>query len=51
MERFINSIKQKLSKVPIVISGTPIKNYKKEVPENVFLKRSIQEVIEYVNSF
>ncbi len=49
-ERFLSKISMRMPTTPIVISGLQTQTYKKQLPSNVFLKRSLNEVMEYVNS-
>lgn len=49
MERFLNNIYSKISEVPVVISGTFTWNYKKDIPANIQLKKSLSEVKEYIS--
>lgn len=48
VEKLITSLKNKLPMVQIIISGRLASNYKKSLPEGVFLKKNIGEVLEYV---
>jgi DNA-binding transcriptional MerR regulator len=50
MERFLNQIEAKVPKLPVVISGIHVQGYKKRTPENVQLKRSLPEVLEFVSA-
>lgn len=49
-EKFLNSINSKLPKFQVVVSGQVVGGFKKSVPQNVSLKRSLSEVMEYVSS-
>jgi len=49
-ERFLNNIGMRISTLPIIISGQLTQNYKKKCPDNIQLKRSLPEVMEYVSS-
>ncbi|MDQ6815384.1 MAG: MerR family transcriptional regulator [Bacteroidota bacterium] len=49
MERFLNNLHLKIKNVPILISGAFTANYKKSVPANIFLKKSLNEVKEYIS--
>jgi DNA-binding transcriptional MerR regulator len=47
-EKYLTKISQVLPSKQIVISGQLIQYYKKKIPNNVSLKRSLSEVIEFV---
>ena len=49
-EKFLHQVQGKLTDFPVVISGQMTRNYKKKLPANVTLIRSLQEVGEYVGS-
>jgi methanogenic corrinoid protein MtbC1 len=49
-EKFLHQVQVKLSGFPVVISGQLTRNYKKKLPTNVTLIRSLQEVVEYVGN-
>jgi len=49
-EKFLHQVQVKLSGFPVVISGQLTRNYKKKLPSNVTLIRSLQEVVEYVGN-
>ena len=50
-ERFLNKISHKIASAPIIISGHLSRLYKKKTPPGIYLKKSLQEVIEYISSF
>jgi MerR family transcriptional regulator, light-induced transcriptional regulator len=50
VERFINNAGIKLSSYPFVISGMIAQNYKKAIPSNIALKKSIEEVLDYISN-
>ena len=47
LEKFFGQISEKLTDSKLVISGQLIQGYKNIVPENVSLKKSLSEVLEY----
>ena len=49
-DKFLHQVQVKLAGFPVVISGQLTRNYKKKLPANVTLIRSLQEVGEYVGS-
>lgn len=49
-EKFLSKISLRLPTQPIVISGYVAQHYKKKVPANISLKKSLQEVTEYIAS-
>lgn len=49
-DKFLHQVQAKLSGFPVVISGQLTRNYKKKLPANVTLIRSLQEVGDYVGS-
>ncbi len=49
-EKFLAKINLRIQATPIVISGLLTQNYRKQLPANIYLKRSLSEVLEYVNS-
>ena len=50
-EKFLNKISHKIASAPIIISGHLSRLYKKKTPPGIYLKKSLQEVIEYISSF
>ncbi len=48
-DRFLNNVHQKCPDTPIVISGMLTQTYRKSVPGKIVLKRSLQEVMEFVS--
>ncbi len=48
-EKFISKITLRIPATPLIISGQFTQHYKKKLPPNVYLKRSLHEVIEYVS--
>jgi MerR family transcriptional regulator, light-induced transcriptional regulator len=49
-EKFISKIALNIPATPLIISGQLIQPYKKKLPLNVHLKRSLHEVVEFVSS-
>lgn len=49
VEKFINNVHSKINDVPVIISGPVTVNYKKSIPPNVQLKKSLQEVKEFIS--
>jgi DNA-binding transcriptional MerR regulator len=49
-DRFINQLGKSFKDVPITISGWLAQQYKKEIPGNVTMKRSLSEVYSYITS-
>jgi len=49
-DRFLHQVQVKLSGFPVVISGQLTRGYKKKLPANVTMIRSLHEVGEYVGS-
>ena len=47
-EKYLSKLTQRLPDKEIIISGQLIQHYKKKIPNNVSLKRSLNEVIEFV---
>jgi len=49
-ERFITKTASHVPFSQIIVSGQVTQHYKKKLPSNVLLKRSLQEVIEYISA-
>jgi DNA-binding transcriptional MerR regulator len=49
-EKFLLQCSQKLQGVTFVISGPPAQHYKKKIPANIHLKRSLHEVMDLLAS-
>ena len=49
MERFINNLHNKLPAVPILISGPITHSYIKSLPSNIYFKKSLEEVKEFIS--
>lgn len=48
MEKFLQSLHQRIPDVPLVVSGQLAQTYGRKIPPNVFLKRSLHEVMEFM---
>lgn len=48
-DRFLNNVHQKCPDTPLMISGLITQAYRKSVPGKIVLKRSLQEVMEFVS--
>lgn len=48
-DKFINNIKAQVPGIPIIISGKLTQLYKKKVPVNIYFKKSLKEVMEYIS--
>jgi methanogenic corrinoid protein MtbC1 len=49
-EKYITKISSRIAFAQFIISGALVQHYKKKIPANIFLKRSLHEVIEYVST-
>jgi len=49
-EGFLNSAAEKLKGTPLVVSGRLTIDYKKNIPQSVYFKKSLQEVVEYISN-
>jgi DNA-binding transcriptional MerR regulator len=49
-EKFLINVHQKIPYLPVVISGLLTQNYKKKLPENISLKKSLAEVMDYISA-
>jgi DNA-binding transcriptional MerR regulator len=49
-EKFLINVHQKIPDLPVVISGLLTQNYKKKLPENISLKKSLAEVMDYISA-
>jgi MerR family transcriptional regulator, light-induced transcriptional regulator len=50
LEKLIRSVEQRLTGVRTIVSGYPTKEYDREVPEGVELKRCFHEMIRFISS-
>ncbi len=48
-ERFMSQISKKSENIPVVISGRITQSYDKKVPSKIILKKSLAEVMEFIN--
>ncbi|MFM2139539.1 MAG: hypothetical protein RJA57_1846 [Bacteroidota bacterium] len=49
-EKFLNKVSNFMPEMSMIVSGQITQNYRKAVPGNVTLKRSLPEVIEFLNA-
>ena len=49
-EKFLVNAQNRLPEFPVVVSGAVTLNYKKRVPNNVSLKKSLSEVMDYIST-
>jgi MerR family transcriptional regulator, light-induced transcriptional regulator len=49
-EKFLRTIDQKNSNIPTIISGYPTHNYHKEIPSSVRFKKTLGEVMEFIEA-
>jgi DNA-binding transcriptional MerR regulator len=49
-DKFLHQVQAKLADFPVVISGQLTRHYKKKLPSNITLMKSLQEVIEYAGN-
>lgn len=47
-EKFLTNIEDRFGNTPTLISGFLTQHYKKKIPKNVYFKRSLSEVMEYL---
>jgi DNA-binding transcriptional MerR regulator len=50
LEKYLLQVGNKLQDTKLIISGQLIQNYKKRIPENVELKKSLNEAFEYLKT-
>lgn len=50
LEKFLVQVYNRMPDMQLVVSGTLVQQYKKQVPANVSLKKSLSEVMEYIAS-
>lgn len=48
LERFITNLNAQAANIPFLFSGSLITDYKKELPANIIVKRSLQEVHQHI---
>ena len=48
-EKFMNQLREQLPAIPVVISGQLAQQYSRKIPAHVELKKSIGEVLEFIN--
>jgi DNA-binding transcriptional MerR regulator len=49
-EKFINKISSRIKALPLIVSGQLTQHYNKKIPSNVFFKKSLNEVTEYIST-
>lgn len=49
IEKFMNRIHQKITHIPVIISGPLTVTYKKSIPSNFFFKKSLQQVKDFIS--
>jgi len=49
-DKFLQQLQVRLAGFPVVISGQMAQGYKKKTPADIFLKKSLPEVLEYIAS-
>jgi methanogenic corrinoid protein MtbC1 len=49
-ERYVGQLGKKFPNTPVTLSGFLAQQYKKDVPDNIALKRSLREVLSYISS-
>lgn len=50
VNNFITDLAKNFKEIPIIISGKLTANYRKKIPANVSLKRSLEEIVTFVES-
>ena len=50
LEKMLHHIHTEMPQIPVFISGQLVLQYKKKVPENIFFKKSLTEVMEYIST-
>jgi methanogenic corrinoid protein MtbC1 len=51
LDKYVQKLKLHTGKTPVIISGYITQNYKKPLPANFQMKRSLSQVIEYISTF
>ena len=49
IEKFLHGIHSKIKDIPVLITGSLTANYKKPLPSNLYFKKSLQEVKEFIS--
>ncbi|MBG9375642.1 MerR family transcriptional regulator [Panacibacter sp. DH6] len=49
-EKYLTKLHARIPDQPVIVSGQLVQQYKKKVPSNIFLKRSLTDVMEYIAS-
>lgn len=50
LEKFLQNMHSKIPNVPMILSGQLINKYKHKVPNNIVLKKSLVEVMDFINA-
>lgn len=50
LEKMLLQLSHEMPDIPVVISGQLVQQYKKKVPKNIYFKKSLNEVMEYIAS-
>ncbi|PZX62243.1 MerR family transcriptional regulator [Hydrotalea sandarakina] len=50
LEKMLLQLNNEMPDVPVLISGQLVQQYKKKVPKNIYFKKSLNEVMEYIAS-
>lgn len=48
LEKMLLNIHAQMPDVPVIVSGQLVQQYKKKVPSNIYFKKSLTEVMEYI---
>ena len=49
-EKFIQQMHQRIPSIPVIISGKMAQAFTKKLPQNIFLKKSMDDLIKHINS-
>ena len=50
LEKLLNAIKQRMPELPTIISGHPTHHYLKDLPPGITFKKSLPEIIEFIET-
>jgi DNA-binding transcriptional MerR regulator len=50
LDKMLLQLNSEMPEVPVLISGQLVQQYKKKVPKNIYFKKSLNEVMEYIAS-
>jgi hypothetical protein len=48
-EKFLINVQNRIPEFQVIVSGALTQNYKKRIPNNVSFKKSLSEVMDYMN--